>query len=124
MNTAHVSALPNQRNTASFIGNLMRLWRTPGMKTRWLLKDNGALGQRSSDVVQFGEMNVAVARAAAVAYKLELTSCSPKGRRFLRSRMLVRSLRWVPPRTPMLQARTTKRLNFWAIRPEVFCTRV
>jgi len=50
----------------------------PGMKTRWLQKDDGALAQRSSDVVQFGGMNVAVARAAAVAYKLELTSCSPK----------------------------------------------
>jgi len=48
------------------------------MKTWWLQKHDGALGQRSSDVVQFDEMNVAVARAAAVAYKLELTSCSPK----------------------------------------------
>ena len=53
----------------------MRLWRT---YENWLQKDDRALGQRSSDVVQFGEMHVAVARAAAVAYKLELTSCSPK----------------------------------------------
>ena len=51
------------------------------MKTRWLQKDDGALGQRSSDVVQFGKMNVAVARAAAVAYKLELKSSSPKRER-------------------------------------------
>jgi hypothetical protein len=27
--------------------------------------------------------------------------------------MLVRSLRWVPPTTALLQRRTTKRLNFW-----------
>jgi len=78
------------------------------MKTRWLQKDDGALGQRSSDLVQFGKMNVRVARAAAVAYKLELAhSPLPKGRGFLRSRMLVR---WVPPTAPLLQARTTKRL--------------
>ena len=55
----------------------MRLWRTTWHEN-WLQKDDRALGQRSSDVVQFGEMHVAVARAAAVAYKLELTSCSPK----------------------------------------------
>src|SRR6266550_55647 len=33
------------------------------------------------------------------------------GRGFLRSRMLVRSLRWVPRTAPLLKART-KRLNF------------
>jgi hypothetical protein len=47
-------------------------------RTTWV---HGALGQRSSDVIQFGKMNVAVARAAAVAYKLELTSSSPKRER-------------------------------------------
>ena len=42
---------------------------------------------------------------------------SLKGRGFLRSRMLVRSLRWVPPTTALLQRRTTKRLYFRAVRP-------
>ena len=43
MNTAHVSVLPNQRRTASFIGNLMRLWRSS-----WHENEVAPEGRRSS----------------------------------------------------------------------------
>src|SRR5437016_10543968 len=114
MNTAHGSVLPNQRRRASFPGKLHApSAHPPGMKTRWLQKDDGALGQRSSDVVQFGKMNVAVARAAAVAYKLELKSSSPKRERIPTE----------PDVSPvgssdsaLTSGEDKKRLNFWAIR--------
>ena len=50
-------------------------------------------------------------RTSTLSFVDILPACKRRG--FLRSRMLVRSLRWVPPTTALLQRRTTKRLHFW-----------